>query len=312
MTFREAIDLYVADQRQAGRINSEATDRSYRATLDLHAQDVGNRDPRTIGRDEVKRTLTRWPHPNTQRARRAALVSFYRWTVEEGIRANNPAEQTRRPKARPTSVYRLTRGEAIAMLNACETEQETRAIHLGLCAGLRSAELRGLRVEHLLRPGFVWVSAEIGKGGRERFIPIIEELEPIIADILDTSSALDYVLTATRWVDPPFNTQRRKIPGQPMAPKPLWELVGRVGKRAGLVAHVHPHLLRHAFGDHVARHGGIELARAMLGHADVRTTKAYVGDATLDQLTIAVHGLRYDRTTASPEPTPSPTTQSAQ
>jgi hypothetical protein len=57
-------------------------------------------------------------------------------------------------------------------------------------------------------------------------------------------------------------------------------------------------------------HGGLELARAMLGHADVRTTKMYVGDATLDELAIAVHGLRYDRATPAPvEPQVTPVTR---
>jgi integrase/recombinase XerC len=199
-------------------------------------------------------------------------------------------------------------------MDACETEQETRAIYLGLCAGLRSAELRGLQEIHLARPGFVWVSATIAKGGRERFVPVIEELQPIIDSIIATGSLgrREYILTATRWANPPFNTRRAYLRDKPMAAKPLWELVGRVGKRAGIAAHVHPHLLRHAFGDYVARHGGIELARAMLGHADVRTTKTYVGDATLDELAIAVHGLRYDRQTAPTVATPLETTQSAE
>ncbi len=309
MNFSRAIDLYIADMRAAGRINSDRTEVTYRFVLDLHAADVGNRDPRTIGRDECKQTLARWAQPNTLRARRAALVSFYDWTVEEGIRPSNPARQTRRPRRKSTNVYRLTRGEAIAMLQACETEQETRAIYFGLCAGLRSAELRGLQEIHLSRPGFVWVSASIAKGARERWVPVIEELEPVVAQVLAAGSLgrSEYVLTASRWANPPFNTRRIYLRDKPMAPKPLWELVGRVGKRAGISAHVHPHLLRHAFGDHVARYGGIELARAMLGHADVRTTKTYVGDATLEELSIAVRGLRYDRETApigQPEATP--------
>jgi integrase len=141
-------------------------------------------------------------------------------------------------------------------------------------------------------------------------VPIIEELQPVVDDIIATTGAAEFVLTATRWLDPPFNTRRRKLPEKPMAAKPLWELVRRVGKRAGIPQPVHPHLLRHAFGDYIARHGGLELARAMLGHADVRTTKMYVGDATLDELAIAVHGLRYDRATPAPvEPQVTPVTR---
>lgn len=296
--FARAIDLYLEDMHSAGRVNSERTDRSYRGVLDRHAEDVGNRDPRSIGRDDCKRTLARWANPNTQRTARAILVSFYDWTVEEGIRPANPARQTRRPKPRPTSVYRLTRGEATQLLDACQGTQETRAIHLGLCAGLRSAELRGLQGRHFERDGFIWVSADIAKGGRERYVPIVEELYALVDEILSTVGGSHYVLTATRWADPPFNTRRHAVPEKPMAAKPLWELVRRVGERAGISQPIHPHLLRHAFGDHIARHGGLHVAQAMLGHADVRTTRGYTNAASLDELAVAVRGLRYGSATS--------------
>lgn len=93
-------------------------------------------------------------------------MSFYDWTMEEGIRPDNPARQVRRPKKRPTSVYRLTRAEAAAMLDASLTFQDRAVVHMGLCAGLRNAELRGLTAGDLARPGYVHVPAGIAKGGR--------------------------------------------------------------------------------------------------------------------------------------------------
>ena len=97
-----------------------------------------NRDPAYVGREDVKRTLRRWPHPNTQRKNRAVLVSFYDWAMEEGYRRDNPARQTRRPKAKPPKVYRLTRAEAAAFLAAAETVRERRIAHIGICAGARN------------------------------------------------------------------------------------------------------------------------------------------------------------------------------
>lgn len=73
MRFSQAIDLYVADMRAAGRINSDRSEVSYRATLVRHAEDVSNRDPSKINRADVKRTLARWEHPNTHG--RAVLTS---------------------------------------------------------------------------------------------------------------------------------------------------------------------------------------------------------------------------------------------
>ena len=119
MKFRDAIDQYISDMRSEGRISSDRTVRSYRHTLERHADDVENRDPALTHREDVKRTLKRWPNPNTQRTCRSILVSFYDWTVEEGYRPHNPARQTRRAKKQPTNVYRLTLDEVRAMLAAC-------------------------------------------------------------------------------------------------------------------------------------------------------------------------------------------------
>jgi site-specific recombinase XerD len=46
----------------------------------------------------------------------------------------------------------------------------------------------------------------------------------------------------------------------------------RVGERAGVALRVHPHLLRHAYGDAVARYAGLRIAQAVLGHESVETT----------------------------------------
>ncbi|MBS1843092.1 MAG: hypothetical protein JST53_01630 [Actinobacteria bacterium] len=70
MRFDVAIDQYVADMQTQGRMNSAATERDYRLVLYRHADDVDNRDPRYTGREDVKRTLRRWPHPNSQRHHR--------------------------------------------------------------------------------------------------------------------------------------------------------------------------------------------------------------------------------------------------
>lgn len=78
MKLTSSIDDYIADMWAAGRINSPLTERDYRGVLLAHAEDVSNRDPRYTNRDDVKRTLRRWQHPNSQRKQRSILVSFYR------------------------------------------------------------------------------------------------------------------------------------------------------------------------------------------------------------------------------------------
>lgn len=293
MKFRESIDIYIADMVAQGRINSPRTERAYRDCLNQHAEDVGNRDPRVIGRDEVKTTLRRWQNPNTQRVRRAALVSFYDWTMEEGIRKDNPARQTRSPRRRPTQVYRLTRHETLQLLEATVGTRERRAIFLGICAGLRNAELRGLQGRHFQRPGWIWVSADIAKGQRERWVPVLPDLADVVDDIRANVHADEYVLPAERWRDPGANRVRVDLRLVPTSSQALRSLVMRVAQRAGIKSHVHPHVMRHAFGDHVARYAGMRNAQFLLGHATVGTTETYVGEPTLDELAASIEGLAF-------------------
>jgi hypothetical protein len=67
---------------RAGRMNSDATEVSYRACLNRHADVVGNRDPRYVGRADVKRTLAHWAHPNTQRKiTRLSRLPLAAWSI---------------------------------------------------------------------------------------------------------------------------------------------------------------------------------------------------------------------------------------
>lgn len=101
MRFYDAIDRYIADMRAEGKLNSAVSERGYRGTLNAHADDLTNRDPRYVGRADVQRTLARWPHPSTRSVNRAKLVSFYDWLMQEGHRKDNPARQTRPSRRRP-------------------------------------------------------------------------------------------------------------------------------------------------------------------------------------------------------------------
>jgi site-specific recombinase XerD len=81
--------------------------------------------------------------------------------------------------------------------------------------------------------------------------------------------------------------------------------VQEVAIRAGIAAHVHPHLLRHAYGDHVAKYAGLRAAQALLGHASLDTTAStYVDKPGLDELAVSVHGFTYRATAGYPPDTP--------
>jgi integrase/recombinase XerD len=292
MRFADAIEAYVEDMQAQGRMNSAKTERSYRDVLYLHAEDCQLRDPRQTTREDCKRTLARWKHATTQANRRSVLVSFYDWLLEEGHRKDNPARQTRRPRKRPAAVYRMTEDECDQLLAAARGTLEQRVVYLGVCAGLRAQELTGLQGRHFERPGFVWVSEDIAKGGHERWIPVVEELRELADEIRSTTPHDEYVLPVTRmsWCGNEWhtNTTTTTRPSYQV----VYRAVERVRTRAKLAAKITPHTMRHAFADHIARQVGMREAQAMLGHANIGTTQGYVGKPTLDELALAVGGVK--------------------
>lgn len=310
MKFANAIDEFIVDMKREGRISSRTdnTEKAYRRVLNWHCDDVGNRDPAKTGRADVKKTLSRWPHPNSQRQAHSILASFYEWCTHEEIRDTNPAQIVRRARARQVSVFRPTLDEVVRLIDAAEQgtlasrRRERWVIHLGLLAGLRRQEMCGLQGRHFKRDGWIWVSTDIGKRGKERWIPVLPELEPVVNEIRATVGDQDYVIPSRRSklqesrggvLD---NRDPVEIPDKPISPAGLYKMVKRVGDRADLGGEVGPHTLRHAFGDHIARYAGLRAAQALLGHASVATTEeAYTGRVSLDELAVSVHGFRYRR-----------------
>ncbi len=197
-TSAELIEEYLSDMKRSGRLLSVHSQSAYRRALELHAEDVGDVGLLASNRLHVKATLRRWEHPNSQRRNHAAIGSFYNWCCEEGYRETNPAAAVRKAKPRQPSVYRLTREEVQAMMAACRTERETRIVFLGLCTGARRAELVGLRGRHFAREGWVQIAADGGaKGMKERWIPVLPELEPIVAKIRARVGPDDPALTSS-------------------------------------------------------------------------------------------------------------------
>lgn len=305
MRCSEAADLFIEDMRALGRVSSDKTERAYRDVLMAHAEDVDNRDPRnSTSREDVKKTLRRWKNPNTQATRHSVLNSFYDWLMHEGERKDNPARQVRRARKRPAQVYRMTAHEVRAFLDAAAGTWERRLAYLGVCAGLRVQELRGLQGQHLAREGWVWVSSDIAKGGTERWVPVIPELEGVVLEARRTLDEDHYVLPSEQTFLTGRTRTRRSYPDRPTSPQTIHRVVVSIGGRAGIAANIHPHLMRHAFADHIARFTGTRVAQQLLGHANLATTQTYLGRQTLDELAAAVRDLRLYNEGGTPEADP--------
>lgn len=300
MRFEIAIDAFIADLRGYGDINSPHTEAAYRAKLLAHAEDCGGRSVTKTGKGDVKRTLRRWQHPNSKNQAHSVLTSFYDWTVEEDIRKTNPARGVRRARKSQPKINRLTREETAQLLGWAQSSEaratERWLIYLGVCAGLRSQELRRARIEDVMRPGWVHVPRSSGKGQKERLVPVVRDLQPIVDEIRAIGPRTGILLRPRRRASLPTLDEWVEV-DRAMAAKSLYYIVRDCGQKAGLYQPITPHTLRHAFGDHIAKYAGLRVAQALLGHESVETTAGtYVDRVSLDEMTVAISGFSFFKT----------------
>lgn len=213
------------------------------------------------------------------RARRLSVLrGFFAFAQAEGWRADDPSADLKGPTPQKPLPKPLARDEIDALV-AAAARLPQRAAQRAVCmlellygAGLRVSELIELQLADVApalaerpgrRPAFFRV---IGKGGRERLVPLTVPARTALEDWLPART-------------PPgcaFVFPSRRGDG-PLTRETVNHLLKRLATQAGLPAErVHPHALRHAFATHMLE-GGADLRtiQLLLGHADIAATEIY-------------------------------------
>jgi integrase/recombinase XerD len=146
-------------------------------------------------------------------------------------------------------------------------------------SGLRASELVGLP-RRAVRPGQPFLMV-LGKGSKERLVPISSRAEVAVAKWLEVAAA------GTLWLFPSGKTHLSRVR--------LFQIVRALAADAGIAPErVSPHVLRHAFATHLLSGGAdLRVLQSLLGHADIATTQIYthVDSARLVELVNAKHPL---------------------
>jgi integrase/recombinase XerD len=202
----------------------------------------------------------------------SSLKRLYRYLLREGRIGVDPTLQIDSPKL-PRSLPKSLTERDVEMLLAAPDVGE--AIGLRDRAMLETLYASGLRVSELVTVNVAQVSQDmgvvrvVGKGAKERLVPLGEEALVWIRRYLAESRPL---ILGGRRSDALFVTAR----GGPMTRQAFWNLIRRYAARAGLIASISPHTLRHAFATHLLNHGAdLRVVQMLLGHADISTTQIY-------------------------------------
>ncbi len=134
-------------------------------------------------------------------------------------------------------------------------------------AGLRVSELTSMKLNQInINGGFVIV---LGKGKKERVIPLGEELIYWLKKYLETFEPKLYLLQG-----------RNK---KPITRQYIWKILKIAAQKAG-IDDITPHTLRHSFATHLLQNGAdLHTVQLLLGHSDISTTEIYT-HITMDRL----------------------------
>jgi integrase/recombinase XerD len=202
----------------------------------------------------------------------AALRAFYRFAENEKLVPENIAENLSLPRRWKRLPKALTSAEIEKLLTPESPETPSNLcdqaiLELAYASGLRLAELRHVRLEHLhLDAGFINV---IGKGNKERVVPFGRKAIAALQRYLEAGRPK---LVTPRSPAAVFLTKR----GTPFAAVTMWLRIKRRVQRAALARNVTPHMLRHSFATHLLEHGAdLRVIQELLGHANISTTEVY-------------------------------------
>ncbi len=237
----------------------------------------------------VREAMTSGLSPTSTARLVAATRSFYQYLRLSGAVAHNPADDLQAPRTLSTLPRFLSLEDVDALLAAPDVTtprgvRDRALIEVLYATGLRVSELVGLRLTDV-RAAEGYVQCQ-GKGSKERIVPLGD-------------AAADWVRRYVADARPAL-VRGRQSPwlfvnargGARLSRSGFWKILKDYGQRAGLRAHLSPHVLRHSFATHLLERGAdLRAIQAMLGHADLSTTQIYthVLEARLRQVYDTFH-----------------------
>jgi len=214
--------------------------------------------------ESYKRERLKEVKPTTINKELATLSGLCKWAAEQGY-------------CQPIKIRRfsskLTRAPLPHVPTQKNIERLLEAIPWPKCGlygcmyygGLRKTEAASLKAENVsLERKTMTVT---GKGNKERVVPILKMLEPVL------KCRLEEIKEGYLWAGPKGN------PLVDLRPAIKWALI-----RSGIEEKITPHSLRHAFGVRAVMAGvPLRLIQIVLGHSSVKVTEIYTQIAA-DQL----------------------------
>ena len=208
--------------------------------------------------------------------------TFYTWLSRSGIVPTNPFEWVKSPQRTKDQSPSVPRDDEVEeLMKAAETPQRRTIIAL-LLNGLRASEVAGIDFDDLSYDSGAWGVRVIGKGLRERWVPLTSESLVELSDYVmgwHGRRTAEPIVSGIVCADKPDGRRCDRHVAR-LTMRQIQHAVYKSAEQAGLRG-MHPHALRHHYATRLIRAGATVLhVSKLLGHARADTTQVYV---TLDR-----------------------------
>jgi integrase/recombinase XerC len=203
------------------------------------------------------------------------LKSYFKFLTKEKLAHRNPMVKIISPKtARKLPVF-VEESNMATLLDKIEFPtdfigvRDKLILEVFYSTGIRLSELINLKRSNIDMDNNTL--KVVGKGSKERILPISKQLSENIVNYLDLS-------IPSEWL---FLTKK----GKKMYPKLVYRVVYSYLSKVTTVNKKSPHILRHTFATHMLNNGAdLNAIKEFLGHADLSATQVYTHN-TIKKLT---------------------------
>lgn len=248
---------------------------------DFDSIDIISTDFRVI-REYLGRLFGKYKNKTIAR-KLSTLRSFFNYIEKTGLSDKNPAENISTPKQEKYIPVHLPIDEMYRLLERPDKDKpfglrDLAILEVFYSCGIRVSELAGLDIKDIdFEERLVRV---IGKGDKERIVPIGKQALKSIRNYLDAVSRLRKKARGENRESPLFLNYR----GGRLSTRSISKIVKKYGSEGALMGDITPHSLRHTFATHLLDSGAdLRAVQELLGHVSLSTTQKYT-HVSMDKL----------------------------
>lgn len=217
----------------------------------------------------------------------SSLKTFYRFllkirVVEVSPLAKHQPLKTMKQIQVPFSEKEMNRLKEISFPDDFNGVRNRLIVELLYTTGIRRAELIGLKTQNIdLSAKTIKV---LGKRNKERVLPILEAVIPLIKNYIDKRNVLTNVVDSEYF----FLTEK----GVKMYESLVYGIINKYFSSISDKVKKSPHVLRHSFATHLLNNGAdLNSVKELLGHSSLASTQIYVNSSLseLKQVHIKAH-----------------------